>query len=108
MTPVVGRKPRAVQDLLDHFTYIGQRNANAAERFLEAGEIAIAHLTEFPLTGRPWKSASPRLAGIRSWIIPNFRNYCIFYRPIDRGIEVLHVIYARRNIQAILEGEEED
>lgn len=107
MTPRVIKKPRAEQDLLDHFVYIGQRNPDVAERFLDAAEAACARLARHPLVGRPWRLASPRLAGVRSWPIPRFRNYLVFYRPLDDGIEVLHVFHARRDIRGILEAEAE-
>ncbi len=108
MTPVVIRKPRAEQDLLDHFAFIGHRNPDAAERFLDAAERALALLARFPLMGRIWESPSPRLANVRYWTIPRFKNYRIFYRPIADGIEVLHVFHARRDIRSILESEELD
>jgi toxin ParE1/3/4 len=108
MTPVVVKKPRAEQDLLDHYTYIGERNLDAAERFLDAAEEAFVLLAQVPRMGRVWDSPSPRLAGVRSWTIPTFRNYRIFYRPIQGGIEVLHVFHGKRDIQRILEEEEEE
>jgi toxin ParE1/3/4 len=106
MTPLVVKKPRAEQDLLDHFVYIGQRNPAAAERFLDAAEESFALLAQMPLMGREWDSPSPRLAGVRSWTIPKFKNYRIFYRPIENGIEVLHVFHAKRDFRRILEAEE--
>jgi toxin ParE1/3/4 len=108
MTPVVLKRPRAEQDLLDHFAYIGERNAAAAERFLDSAEEAFLVLARFPGMGSAWASSSPRLADVRSWTMPQFKNYRIFYRPIDGGIEVLHVFHASRNIQRILDEEEED
>ncbi len=107
MTPVILKRPRAEQDLVDHFVYIGLRNPTAAERFLEAAAEAFALLAQFPLLGRVWLSPSPRLTGVRSWTIPKFRNYRVFYRPIENGIEVLHVFHARRNIRKLLEEEED-
>jgi toxin ParE1/3/4 len=104
--PLVIKKPRAEQDLLAHFTYIGERNPTAAERFLDAAEHAFNLLAQFPLMGRAWNSDSPRLAGVRSWTIPKFKNYRIFYRPITNGIEVLHVFHAVRDIARILETED--
>jgi toxin ParE1/3/4 len=103
---VVLKKPRAEEDLLDIFEHIGERNLAAAEKFLEAAERAFGLLSHFPLMGKPWKSSSPRLANIRSWPVPKFKNYLIFYRPIKNGIEVLHVLYGRRNLPTILEMEE--
>jgi toxin ParE1/3/4 len=108
MTAVVIKGPRAEQDLLDHFVYIGERNRHAAERLLGAAEKAFLLLALNPMLGPAWDSPSPRLAGVRSWTIPQFNNYRIFYRPIENGIEVLHVFHARRNIQRILEEEEEE
>jgi len=106
MTSVVIKKPRAEKDLRAHYTYIGDRNPDAAERFLDAAEDAFVRLSRFPLMGRLWDSPSPRLAGIRFWTIPKFKNYRIFYRPIENGIEVLHVLHAARDIRRLLESEE--
>jgi toxin ParE1/3/4 len=106
MNPIVVKRPRAEQDLLDHFVYVGQRNPQAAERLLAAAEAAFAQLARFPGLGRAWKSPSPRLAGVRSWTIPRYKNYRIFYRPIEGGIEVLHVFHAARDILSILEAAE--
>ena len=108
MTPRVIKKPRAERDLLDHFIFIGQRNPDAAERFLTAAERAFAQLAQLPLMGRVWESPSPHLAGVRYWTIPKFKSYQIFYRPIEDGIEVLHVFHARRDMRTILETEESD
>lgn len=110
MTLRMIKRPRAEQELVDHFVYIGQRNPDAAERCLSAAEAACARLARHPLMGRLWQFESPRLAGIRSWPIPRFRNYLIFYRPLDEGegIEVIHVFHARRDIRGILEAEAEE
>lgn len=106
MIPLVRKKPWAEQDLLDHFVYIGERNPTAAERFLDAAEKAFTLLAHNPGMGRLWVSASPHLAGVRSWNVPKFKNYRIFYRAIEGGIEVLHVFHAARDIQTLLEAED--
>jgi toxin ParE1/3/4 len=105
MRRVVRKTPRAEQDLLDHYVYIGERSPQAADRLLLAADEAFKLLARLPGMGRVWDSPSPRLAGVRSWTIPTFRNYRIFYRPIRNGIEVLHVFYARRDIPRLLEDE---
>jgi len=105
---VVLKKPRAEQDLLDIFEYIGERNLGAAERFLDTVESALILLSQLPLMGKSWKSSSPRLANIRFWPVPKFKNYLIFYRPIKNGIEVLHVLYGRRDLSTFLETEESE
>ena len=102
------KTPKAGQDLLGHYVYIGEHNPAVADRLLEAAENAFLLLARFPLMGRAWNSPSPRLAGVRSWTIPKFKNYRIFYRPIADGIEVLHIFHAARDIAALLETEEEE
>ncbi len=108
MRRVVRKTPRAEQDLLDHYVYIGERDPRAADRFLKAAAEAFARLARLPGMGRAWESSSPRLAGVRSWTIPSFRSYRIFYRPIRNGIEVLHVLHAKRDIRRLLEDETEE
>src|SRR5262245_32476244 len=108
MRRAVRKTPRAEQDLLSHYVYLGERDRRAAERCLRAAEEAFALLARLPGMGRAWVSPSPRLAGVRSWTIPAFRNYRIFYRPIRNGIEVLHVLHARRDIQKLLEEEADE
>lgn len=53
---------------------ISQDNPEAAERFFTAAEEAFKLLSHFPEIGR-LRSFSRR--GVRSWIIPSFRNYVV-------------------------------
>jgi toxin ParE1/3/4 len=103
--PLVKKRPQAREDLLNHFVYIGRRNPEAAERFLHAAEETFALLATAPEIGKPWESRSSRLAGVRSWTMPRYKNYRIFYRPIAGGIEVLYVLYGSRDIQTLLDAE---
>ena len=58
-------------------------------------------LAATPGLGRLRKFRSPRLKGIRSWLVSGFDNYLIFYRAIPEGIEVLHVYHGARDIEAL-------
>lgn len=107
MNPVILKRPKAERDLIDHIAYISDHNPDAAERFLTAAEDAFERLAQFPRMGRRWDSTSPHLAEVRTWIIQHFRNYCIFYRPIDGGIEVIRVLYAKRDLRRLLEDMDE-
>src|SRR5262245_23801199 len=108
MMRVVKKRPRAEQDLLHHFVYLGERNPEAAEHFLDAAEAAFHLVARTPRMGPAWDSPSPRLAGLRSWTIREFPNYRICYRPIRSGIEVLPVFHARQDIARLLAKREGD
>jgi toxin ParE1/3/4 len=71
---------------------------------LKVAEDSIKRLADQPGIGRIWKSPLPHLAGIRVYPMPSgFRNYLIFYRPLENGIEVLTILHGARDIEAVLD-----
>lgn len=59
MKPQIKRKPRVKIDLLQHFVYIGERNYDAAERFLRAANDAIQGIAKLPTGGGLKNFANP-------------------------------------------------
>jgi plasmid stabilization system protein ParE len=45
------------------------------------------------------------LAGLRIWRVDGFPDHLIFYRPIEGGIEIIRILPAARDIDAVLESE---
>jgi len=99
------KKPQARIDLAGCYAYIGERNPDAARRFRQAAEATFKALARTPGIGAPYKVANPRLQGLRCTGVRRFRNYVIFYLPIEGGIDVIRVLHAARNIKPILEEE---
>lgn len=99
------KRPRARLDLLEHFVYIGEHNPKAAMRFLAAAENAFERLAEMPGSGPVRSVENERLVGLRSWPIPGFRTYRIFYLPTPSGIDIVRVLHAARDVRSILEDE---
>lgn len=104
---IVLKRPVARFDLAACYAYIGERNPDAARRFRLAAEATFATLAASPGIGTPYEVANPRLAGLRCGRVKRFRNYLIFYLTVEGGIEVIRVLHGARNIQAILEDEDE-
>jgi toxin ParE1/3/4 len=101
VSATISKKAEAKLDLLQHFVYIGENNLEAAERFLSAAEDAFQKLAGMPRMGALRDFGNPELTGLRSWPIREFRNYLIFYRPIEDGIEVLRVLHGARDVERI-------
>lgn len=97
-------RPLALEDLALQSTFIAQDNENAAYRFLEMAEKTFDELAEMPLMGNPDPFRSAQLAGIRRWRIHNFEKHLIFYKPLEKGIEIIRVLDARRDIENLFEG----
>ncbi len=85
---LVEKRPRAIRDLL-------------ALRFLDAAEASFEHLAAMPELGVARDYRDPRLSGVRMWPIGRFENYLIFYRPAARGVEIVRVLHAKRDIGAV-------
>ncbi len=99
----VVRHPRALEDISEQARYIADDNPAAAERFVEAAEQAFAMLADMPGMGTPRDYG--RIEGLRMWPVRGFQRHLIFYRPIEGGIEVVRVLHASRDLEALFEGE---
>jgi toxin ParE1/3/4 len=102
MRPAIVRRPRARRDIVAAALYIAEDSPEAARRFLAAVERTIAAAAAMPGMGAPRRYRDPQLAGLRMIAVRGFERHLVFYRAIPRGIEVIRVLHARRDIDAIL------
>ena len=103
MKPRLILRPTAYQDMEDTANYLAARSPDAADRFVDACVADFGRLAEMPGMGRLREFKDPKAANLLSWPVTGFGNYLIFYRPVEDGIEVLHVIHGARDIDAIFE-----
>ena len=100
---------RATQDLRQQANYIlTQGNRNAAERFLSSAELTFSQLIKTPYIGKVVSFGLSDIGEIRQWRIKNFKDYLIFYQVVDDRIEILRVLYGRRDLADILSFLDED
>lgn len=74
-------------------------------RFLDAAGATFRELARKPDLGALGEFRSPYLAGIRRWRVKGFKNYLIFYRQREDGIEVIRVLHGARDIEAIFDAD---
>jgi len=99
----------AERDLESHIDFIAADNPRKAAEFIEAVQSAFVRLGELPRIGKVREFRDPRLVGVRSWPIPQFANYLIFYRITETALEVLRVLHGARDIDgALVRGPEDD
>lgn len=99
--------PRADRDLDEHAAFSARNNLDADKRFYDAAAYAFEQIVAMPQMESLLELRNPILAGLRLWRIPGLERYLIFYRSIQDSIEIIRVLYAARNIKAILgQGEE--
>ncbi len=79
--------------------YIAIDNPDAADRFLESTHDTFVMLAQRPDMGRIRTFPQARLNNMRSFRVRDFERYLIFYRPIQDGIEVFHVLHGARDLE---------
>ena len=100
---LIFREALAEVDLLDHLDYIAADNPEAALGFVAAVAKACERLVEMPSIGRIREFNNARLTGIRSWPVPGFSKYLIFYQVSKDQIRVLRILHGARDIPTLFE-----
>lgn len=79
-----------------------QAGARIAKKFVSTTQAAVRNIVAFPGSGAPQGPRSPRLQGVRMWIVPGFTEYLIYYRATPEGIEIIRLLHAARNRPRLL------
>ena len=93
--------PCVEDELWGIWHFIAQDNPDAATRVIEAAYETFKTLAANPGLGKVRRFQNPKLHDVRSWRIPGFENYLIFYRGVANGVQVIHVYHGARNIEAL-------
>ena len=84
--------------------YAEHAGATVAERFYAALKATFQSLLQNPGHGRRFESMHAVLAGVRVWLVHGF-PFLVYYREIDEGIEIIHVLHGARDHEPILDPE---
>jgi toxin ParE1/3/4 len=86
-------------DLREIGLRIAAENPGAADRFLTAARESFELLRRHPRIGRLRSFSVP---GVRSWVMPDFQNYLIFYLPTATEVQILAVLHGARDLASAL------
>ncbi|MFM9958936.1 MAG: type II toxin-antitoxin system RelE/ParE family toxin [Phycisphaerales bacterium] len=89
--------PSADLTLEHHAAYIGERNPDAATRFLQAVRAAVSTLADNPRKAPAIDFEEHRLFEIRSLGVPGFRHHRVIYRLAGSDVEVLLIFHTSQN-----------
>jgi toxin ParE1/3/4 len=95
------RKPDVRRDLVELADHISRDNLDAALRFLDAAERTFNFLAANNQCGQLCDFQQLEIAGLRVWPIEGFRNYLVFYRPTDEGVDIWRVLHGARDIESL-------
>jgi plasmid stabilization system protein ParE len=86
-------------DLREIALRISQDNPEAADRFFTAAQDAFDVLKRHPGIGR---LRSFKVSGVRSWLVPEFEKYVIFYLPRKTEVQILAVLHGARDLPRVI------
>ena len=106
--PRVVRSRAAIGDLIEIAAYfVETRGPEASRRFGVSASSTFKRLARMPGLGTLWGEQGGGLAGLRVASVEKYRNHLVFYRPIGGGIEVVRVLYGARDLDRLLEPDDE-
>jgi toxin ParE1/3/4 len=105
MTKPVKRSGRSFFDTDEQADYIAQDNMDAADRYLDAVELAVLSLGNKPNRGTLYRTQNPKLKGLHRLAVPGFKNYLIFYYDRPTHVEVVRILHGARDLPTVLDGE---
>jgi toxin ParE1/3/4 len=99
----VEKRPQAIADLATIAIYLAEESGNdeVAFRFLDAAEASFDSLAATPEVGTVRRYNDTKLADVRMWRVAGFPNHLIFYRPVESGVEIIRVLHAKQDIEAL-------
>jgi toxin ParE1/3/4 len=95
--------PYVREDLIEIHQHIASDNPEAADRVIEAIRALFSRLKHHPLCGSRYHH--PEIQDLRKALVPEFRNYIVFYRRLPGVIRVLHVLHGARDLPRVLRDE---
>lgn len=95
--PVVLKRPRAVDDLIEIWDHIAEDSVARADTFIDYVDEALGLLATQPMLGR---SREELRRSLRSFPIG---RYVIFYEVIADGIAIVRVLHSAGDIGAQLD-----
>ena len=99
-------RPKAGLDLdAQAYFYAVEANPELGHRFLSAAADTFALLATQPEMGWWPRLRTPALESVRIFRVRGFEKMLILYPALPDGIEILRVLHASRNLQALLRRE---
>jgi len=97
-------RPEVPDDMQAIVTWLEQSSIQVADRFVASTFAAFDDLAGMPGKGSPKHFRRSGLTGIRSWAVPGFPKYLIYYQTHPDAIVILAVLHGARDVRRILKG----
>ena len=91
------KQAQALEDIAAIVDYYSAIRLELALRFLDALDETLEGLLEWPGKGVEIRAFRSPVVGLRRYSVNHFKKYCLYYRIIPDGIELVHVMHGARD-----------
>lgn len=95
-------RTRAEDELVELLGHIRDANPRAADDVEDAIQHTLGLLEVNPLSGSRQRVRNPNLDDLRAATVRHYPQFVILYLPTATGIEVLHIVRGRRNLNRVV------
>jgi toxin ParE1/3/4 len=92
--PTLIVSPLAEEDLEEIWSFVAERDMEAADQLIDEITGRFDHLLAYPEAGR---ARHELLVNLRSLPV---KRYVIFYQPTDDGVEIFRVLHGSRDVKS--------
>lgn len=85
--------------------YIADDNEETAHRFLDACDAAFRFLAANKYAGARKSFSNFELQEVRIWRVKGFEKHLVFYKPLEDGVRILHVVHSARDWRGLFDDE---
>lgn len=79
---------------------VAEANPDAADRFCDAVERSLELLTQHPHLGA--LAGFQHAPTVRKWVLPEFRNYILFYEVSGGDVRVVRLLHGARQLPPLI------
>ena len=98
--------PSARTDIRRQYEYYLELDRpELGDRFFIAVNSAIDSALQRPEAGAPKQVRNPQLTGLRTWSVPGFNEFRVYYLVRDGSLIVVRVLHGRRDVDSILDAQ---
>lgn len=89
-----------LSDYAEIVSRLAEANPEAADRFCDVVEHALALLAQHPQLGT--RAGFKHAPAVRKWVLPGFPNYILFYEVRNEGLVLVRLLHGARHLPPLI------
>ncbi len=93
------------EELVNLSFYLADDSEEVAQKFLDSCDETFCFLAENKFIGKIRNFKNVELSEIRMWRIKGFEKYLVFYKILNDGVKILHIVHSSTDYKQLFDDE---